>query len=75
MTHPSEVAADIAQPEAVAHALGISMAALAQLRYRGTGPRFIKRGRRILYRWSDVSAYLDAGTKTRTDGKGAALTR
>ena len=41
---------------------------LAQMRYRGTGPRFIKVGpRKILYRWSDVQAFLDANTVQRTD--------
>jgi hypothetical protein len=39
---------------------------LAQMRYRGTGPKFIKRRSRVLYRWSDVSAYLDGQTRERT---------
>jgi hypothetical protein len=43
------------------------------MRYRGTGPKFIKRGRRVLYRWADVNAYLDANTVLRTDDpRGAA---
>ena len=58
---------DIAKPEEVAKALGMSDAALAQTRYRGTGPKFVKRGRRVLYRWSDVRDYLDANTCQRTD--------
>jgi hypothetical protein len=45
------------------------------MRFRGTGPNYIriggaKRGR-ILYRWSDVRAYLDAKTIT-TDPAGTA---
>jgi hypothetical protein len=69
-----EIAEDIATPEQVAIALHTTLAGLAQLRYRGTGPRFTKRGRRVLYRWSDVCAYLDANTLSRTTGHGAALT-
>jgi hypothetical protein len=38
------------------------------MRYRGTGPKFIRVGaRKVLYRWSDVRAYLDANTIQRTD--------
>lgn len=58
---------DIALPPQVAKVLDTSEAGLAQMRYRGTGPRFIKRGRRVLYRWSDVRAYLEANTCQRTD--------
>jgi len=37
------------------------------MRYRGIGPKFIKVGQKVLYRWSDVNAYLDANTVQRTD--------
>jgi hypothetical protein len=57
---------DIALPVQVAKALDTSLAGLAQMRYRGTGPRFIKRGSRVLYRWSDVTNYLDGHTHERT---------
>jgi hypothetical protein len=62
----SAVADDIATPQQVADALNMSLMALAQMRYRGTGPKFIKRGKRVLYRWSDVSDYLDGRTFERT---------
>jgi hypothetical protein len=39
----------------------------AQDRYKGTGPKFIKRGSRVLYRWSDVLDWLDRNTFQRTD--------
>jgi hypothetical protein len=42
-------------------------AALAQDRYKGTGPKFIKRGSRVLYRWPDVLEWLDRNTFQRTD--------
>ncbi|BCO41341.1 hypothetical protein MINTM001_24800 [Mycobacterium paraintracellulare] len=64
----------IATSAEVAEFLHITEAALAQDRYRGTGPKFIKvGGRRVRYRWSDVYAYLDANTVQRTDDvRGAA---
>lgn len=62
----TKLADDIARPTEVADALGITEMALAQMRYRGTGPKFVKRGSRVLYRWSDVSAYLDGRTRERT---------
>jgi hypothetical protein len=64
-TTPADL--DIALPPDVAALLDTSTDGLAQMRYRGTGPKFIKRGRRVLYRWSDVRAYLDANTLQRTD--------
>jgi len=42
-------------------------AALAQDRYKGTGPKFIKRGSRVLYRWSDVLEWLDRRHSERVD--------
>jgi hypothetical protein len=56
MTEPTSVDGDTALPSQVAAALFTTEAGLAQMRYRGTGPRFVKRGRRVLYRWSDVRA-------------------
>jgi hypothetical protein len=66
MTTRPSVADDIALPIQVAEALDTSLMGLAQMRYRGTGPKFIKRGSRVLYRWSDVSDYLDGKTRERT---------
>lgn len=68
MTATPEPAADLATPRQVAQALYTTEAGLAQMRFRGTGPKFCKVGRRVLYRWSDVRAYLDANTMQRTDG-------
>jgi len=59
---------DTATAKQVAAYLHTSEAGLAQLRYRGNGPKFIKVGpRKVIYRWSDVHAYLDANTCQRTD--------
>lgn len=59
---------DLATPRQVADYLHTTVASLAQMRYRGTGPKFVRVGpRKVLYRWADVHAYLDANTCQRTD--------
>ncbi|EIC63003.1 helix-turn-helix transcriptional regulator [Mycobacteroides abscessus] len=65
---------DTASPKQVAAYLHTSEAGLAQMRYRGEGPKFVKVGpRKVIYRWSDVQEYLDANTCRRTDDpRGAA---
>lgn len=59
----------LATPKQVAAYLHTSEGSLAQQRYKGTGPRFIRVGRRILYRWDDVHAYIEAHLMTRTDDR------
>ena len=59
---------DTASPEEVAKVLFTTEAGLSQLRYRGKGPKFIKVGHRVIYRWSDVYTYLDANTMNQTGG-------
>jgi hypothetical protein len=58
---------DTASPREVASALYTTESGLAQMRYRGTGPKFVKVGHRVLYRWSDVRDYLERNTLQRTD--------
>lgn len=59
---------DTATSKEVAEYLHTSEAGLTQLRYKGNGPKFVKiGGRKVIYRWSDVYAYLDANTLQRTD--------
>lgn len=54
-------------PAALGERLGLSTGALAQMRYRGNGPRFIKLGgRQVRYRESDIQAWLDRQTRDRT---------
>ena len=60
---------DTALPGQVASVLDTTVDGLAQMRYRGTGPKFVRRGRRVLYRWSDVRDYLNANTIQRTDDR------
>jgi hypothetical protein len=47
---------DTATSREVAVALKTTEQGMAQRRYRGEGPPFIKVGRKVLYRWSDVNA-------------------
>ncbi|MYR07459.1 DNA-binding protein [Gordonia sp. SID5947] len=58
---------NLATAEEVAEYLRTSKAQLAQDRYRGIGPKFVKHGRRVLYRWTDVYAWTEANTMQRTD--------
>lgn len=53
-------------PPQLAEYLGTTVGNLAQMRYHGNGPAFIKAGRRVLYRETDVQAWLDANTRTQT---------
>lgn len=61
---------DTAKPSEVAEALGTSEQGLAQMRYRGTGPKYVKVGEglrgRVIYRWSDVKDWLDSRVHGRT---------
>jgi hypothetical protein len=57
----------LATPVEVAEYLRTTTAALAQDRDKGTGPKFIKRGSRVLYRWSNVVEWLDHNIFQRTD--------
>lgn len=57
----------LATPEEVAEYMRTSTERLAQLRYKGRGPRFVRDGRRVLYRWIDVHAWVDEQVYVRTD--------
>lgn len=53
--------------EELADYVGYTPEGLAQMRYRGNGPKFIKLGgKAIRYRWADVEAWLDQKTMQRT---------
>ncbi|MCP9621770.1 DNA-binding protein [Nocardia otitidiscaviarum] len=59
----------LATPKEVAEFRRSTEAALAQERFRGTGPRFRKLNRRVFYDWDDVYAWVDANAKQRTDDR------
>lgn len=54
-------------PDQVAEKLpGITRGQLAQWRFAGTGPRYKKVGKKILYAESDLIAWLNAAARTQT---------
>jgi predicted DNA-binding transcriptional regulator AlpA len=59
---------ELATPAQVAEALRTTPSSLAQMRFRGHGPKFVRAGRRrILYRWSDVEQWISESVHVRTD--------
>ena len=56
---------------ATAAKVGLQKNTLEIWRTKGIGPRFVKVGRRVMYRVSDVEAYLDANTCQSTSDKAA----
>ncbi|WP_159800876.1 helix-turn-helix transcriptional regulator [Arthrobacter zhaoguopingii] len=55
---------ELLTPAELADRLSTSVAQLANWRYQGTGPRFIKTGAKLVrYRAVDVEAWLDAQTR------------
>jgi hypothetical protein len=46
--------------QAAERLIGLRMATLAKMRCMGGGPPFVKAGRRVLYRRSDLIAWLNA---------------
>lgn len=53
-------------PGELADHLRMSNATLAGWRYKGIGPRFVKVGKRVLYRPADVDAWLEEQTRQGT---------
>ncbi len=58
---------ELGTPAEVARYLHTTVDALAQKRYLGNRPKFIKMGHRVLYRWSDVLEWLAKNTIQRAD--------
>ena len=55
------------QPSVVGEMTGLTVAALAQLRYKGTGPRYYKpTPRTVLYKRTEVVAWVEASAQIRT---------
>lgn len=59
-------------PETVCEIVpGMTESALAQLRYRGTGPKFLKpTPRTVLYRYQDVIDWIEGSEQTITSRSG-----
>jgi predicted DNA-binding transcriptional regulator AlpA len=60
------MAEQLAEPQQVADYLQVPVKTLAQWRYIGTGPRFVRIGRFVRYRWADVEKWLAAQSRTST---------
>lgn len=52
-------------PEAAKY-LGLQPATLEAWRCRGGGPRFVKLGRAVRYRWADLHEYIELRTRSNT---------
>lgn len=57
---------DLMTPDELAAYTGTPTQTLAHWRYRGRGPRFVKIGRSVRYRASDVAAWLESQTRQST---------
>ena len=57
---------------AAATLLGVKKNTLEVWRYKGTGPRFVKCGSRVVYRLRDINDYLDSRTRKSTADPGPA---
>ncbi|MBB5747932.1 AlpA family transcriptional regulator [Micrococcus sp. TA1] len=56
----------------LAEYLGTTAGTLAYWRYMGRGPKFIKLGRSVRYRESDVNAWLDSQAREQTGERASA---
>jgi predicted DNA-binding transcriptional regulator AlpA len=56
----------LATPAEVGAYLRREVKTLRNWRHRGTGPKFCKVGHAVMYRWSDVDAWLEAQTRSAT---------
>lgn len=55
--------------EATSKYLGISTSTLAKWRMAGSGPKFIKAGRRVLYREQDIEDWLSLSVHRSTSDR------
>jgi hypothetical protein len=54
-----ETMTGLATSQEVADYCGLAEGSLRRFRIEGRGPRYVKVGGRIRYRWTDVEAWLD----------------
>ncbi|WP_025032475.1 helix-turn-helix transcriptional regulator [Bradyrhizobium sp. DOA9] len=62
---------DLLPQQQLAHILAVSERTLERWRVEGCGPAYLKAGRRVLYRRSDVDQWLDNNARTSTSDRGA----
>ena len=53
-------------PAEVGEWLKVTPNALAQWRFRGAGPRYVKLGRHVRYQRSDITAWIDSNLREST---------
>ena len=63
LPHPLTPADYLIDTKAAAAYLGVAVATLTDFRLRGVGPNYIKVGRCVRYRRSDIEAWLVSRTK------------
>ncbi|WP_229052593.1 AlpA family transcriptional regulator [Aeromicrobium sp. Leaf350] len=66
MTEP--MIEQLLSPGYLAEHLGVSEGQLAQMRYLGTGPTYVKVGTRVRYALADVEEWLRGHRRTQTSG-------
>ena len=69
MTSLEEATTTISPAEA-AQKLGVEASTLANWRWAGRGPRYIRVGSRVRYRLADVASWLDSRTRRSTSDGG-----
>ena len=52
--------------EETAAKIGLGVSTLNKWRVTGFGPKFVKLGKRVLYRDEDIEAFITAGVRTST---------
>jgi excisionase family DNA binding protein len=61
---------DLLDEEKLAEWLMLPVGTLANWRYQGRGPRFVKVGRHVRYRRSDVESWLEGNARQSTAAAG-----
>jgi predicted DNA-binding transcriptional regulator AlpA len=57
---------ELISPTELANMLGITTGALANNRSAGKGPRYVKLGKQVFYRKTDVQAWIDTNVRQST---------
>ena len=66
-----EARATTVSPEEAANRLGVEPSTLANWRWAGRGPRYVKIGGRCRYRLLDIAFFLDSQTRSSTSDRGS----
>lgn len=60
-------------PNELAHVWGMSVNTLRKWRWEGKGPRFVKLGRKVVYRRADIESYTEAQIRISTSDTGGGV--